>query len=294
MKYVQSRLFLVQSALQAVLCAAFCFSDWGAENQAILAGAMLATVGIPHGANDYLWRPDRSKRGLLPFSVVYLGTMAAYLLLWWILPLPALLLFFAISVHHFGQSNFESDNALYAPSVLWGIWVLAFPGLIHLEEALEIFASMMGYPAFDIPVEKEILGYAKIGGLVTLSVAYLAVVYRMERAHWARYWGQWALLCIWYCITPLLFGFIVYFCVWHSLQSLRHQLLCFQALTGEKSLRFFKSLLLFGLVSLAGFGIFVYFRGLVVGEAFVLLSVIALPHVVVMHRLYGASAETSK
>jgi len=39
---------------------------------------------------------------------------------------------------------------------------------------------------------------------------------------------------------------------------------------------------------LVGFGLYVYFRGFAVGEAFILLSLITLPHIVVMHRLYEA------
>ena len=91
----------------------------------------------------------------------------------------------------------------------------------------------------------------------------------------------------------MLFGFIVVFCIWHALQSLRHQLGHYKRTREGTTTEFFRALLPFGLAALTGFGVYVYFRGFEVSEAFILLSLITLPHVVVMHRLYTQSAEHS-
>jgi hypothetical protein len=42
----------------------------------------------------------------------------------------------------------------------------------------------------------------------------------------------------------------------------------------------------FSAIALVAFGLYVYMRGFQISEAFILLSLITLPHVLVMHRLY--------
>ena len=284
MKYVRSPLFRIQWLLQLFLIALFLSVDIGEDVQAIMAGILLCTVGIPHGANDYLYREDTTGLGLFAFTGMYLGVMAVYLLLWWALPIAALAVFFAISFHHFGQSNFENGSVWHAPSILWGLWILVFPVVLHWEEAFGIFADMTGggegSGAFLGPAGRWAIA-------VFTGGAYLASLFFAEKADRAHYILQFALVSLWYLATPLLFGFIVVFCLWHALQSLQHQLDHYKKSTDGSTGAFVKALLPFGFASLAGFGVYVYFRGFEVGEAFILLSLITLPHVVVMHRLYA-------
>lgn len=287
MRYVYSTLFQVQWLLQVLLIVLFCLSDWASTTQAVLCGVLLCNVGIPHGANDHLYRQNTTRIGLLRFLGIYLGSMGAYLAVWGSVPALALLFFFAISFHHFGQSNFENSSVWYLPSLLWGAWVLGFPVLLHWDEAMGIFRTMVGG---GISWGKSPSGLPQLyRWLMALFLAlfYLSALWRLEREQWMRYLWQWVVVSSWYWLTPLLFGFIVVFCVWHSLQSLQHQLYHFQSSGGGSRRRFFLGLLPFGLLALAGFGVYVYFRGFAVDEAFVLLSLITLPHVVVMHRLYG-------
>lgn len=283
MKYIRSPLFRAQWLLQLFLIALFLSVDIGESLQAIIAGVLLCTVGIPHGANDYLYREDTTGLGLAAFTGMYLGVMAVYLLLWWVLPIAALAVFFAISFHHFGQSNFENGPVWHMPSILWGLWILVFPVVLHWEEAFGIFAEMAG-------TEVVADGVIGISGRWAIAVvtggAYLASLFFAVKADRTRYILQFVLVSLWYIATPLLFGFIVVFCLWHALQSLQHQLDHYKKSTGGSTGDFTKALLPFGLASLVGFGAYVYFRGFEVGEAFILLSLITLPHVVVMHRLY--------
>jgi predicted MFS family arabinose efflux permease len=122
---------------------------------------------------------------------------------------------------------------------------------------------------------------------VVTGGSYLASLFFAEKADRSRYILQFTLVSLWYVATPLLFGFIVVFCLWHALQSLQHQLDHFRKSKRGSAIDFTKALLPFGIASLASFGVYVYFRGFEVGEAFILLSLITLPHVVVMHRLYA-------
>lgn len=282
MSYVNSSLFRVQWLIQLGFIALVLTFDWSEQLQAIVAGALLITVGIPHGANDYLFRRQISTSGLVTFTAIYLGVMGLYAGLWWLSPTLALLLFFAISFHHFGQSNFENEQVLHWPSLLWGIWILLLPVLIHWDESLSIFAGMVGS---EMPSPVYLSANVRIAIAAALAGAYALAIWRHEKLAWRAFAMQWALVSIWYLASPLLFGFIVVFSLWHSLQSLRHQIAAFKVQSAGSTVHFFKAQLPFALAALLGFGVYVYFRGFDVGEAFILLSLITLPHVLVMHRL---------
>lgn len=293
MKYVRSSLFSFQLIAQVLLIALFIFLDPGETTQAVLAGILLCTVGIPHGANDYLYRKNTTSSGLLVFTAVYLGVIGLYLGLWQLSPAAALIVFFAVSFHHFGQSNFENSAVRHLPSLLWGLWVTIFPVILHFGEATAIFNDMLRLEDSEGIALPPVW---KWGTSLVLGGAYTASLFRYGKNERGRYFLQFALVTLWYLATPLLFGFITVFCLWHALQSLRHQLHRYRNTTGRSAGDFAKALLPFGAIAVLGFAAFLYFRGVVIGEAFILLSLITLPHIMVMHRLYrtahhGATAE---
>lgn len=294
--YLQSKLFQTQIALQLILIVIVNRFSYVAEVQAIFCGILLCTVGIPHGSNDHLYRPDKSNFGMFKFIGIYLGTMLLYLGLWLIAPILALILFFVISFHHFGQSNFENDSINYMPSWVWGTWVLVFPVLLHWKEATGIFEQMLSsYNLVTIGFFVEQNTIADFNWpllvMIVLVVLYLISLIIYERQNIVHYIVQFILITVWYFITPLLSGFIIFFCLWHALQSLRHQAIYFKLLSGGSLLEFSKTMLPFSLLALLSFSVYVYFRGFQIAEAFILLSMITLPHVLVMHRLYLKTSE---
>lgn len=294
--YHQSKLFQTQIALQLILIVIVYLFSFAVDIQAIFCGILLCTVGIPHGSNDHLYRPDKSNFGMLKFLGIYLGTMLLYLGLWWIAPILALILFFVISFHHFGQSNFENDSINYLPSWLWGMWVLVFPVLLHWKEATGIFRQMLSSnnlftPSF-FAEQSAISDFSwPLSAMITLGIFYLLSLIIYERQNIVHYIVQFILITIWYVISPLLSGFIIFFCLWHALQSMRHQAMYFKQSAGGTLLEFLKAMLPFSLLALLSFGVYVYFRGFQIAEAFILLSMITLPHVLVMHRLYHKTSE---
>jgi beta-carotene 15,15'-dioxygenase len=295
--YIRSNLFLSQIAVQLLLIAAFFFFSVKLEYQAIFCGMLLCTVGIPHGANDHLYRPDKSLIGMIKFLGVYLGTMLLYVGLWWMAPLFALILFFVISFHHFGQSNFENESIKHLPSWLWGIWILALPVLLHFNEATDIFKRMLSseIETASLPTYRQIQTIDFNWQLILIAVLgtlYLISLVLYERKNLIRYLIQFIVVSLWYFFTPLLSGFIIVFCLWHALQSLQHQTIYFKQSTGGTGLQFAKAILPFSLTALISFGVYVYFREFKIAEAFILLSLITLPHVLVMHRLYHKTNHT--
>ncbi|MFM7488547.1 MAG: Brp/Blh family beta-carotene 15,15'-dioxygenase [Cytophagales bacterium] len=290
--YIRSKLFQIQLALQLTLIAVFYFVPVPPLAQSIFCGVLLCILGIPHGSNDYLFRDNRSAFGMLKFLAVYLGFIGMYLLLWWLAPILAFVLFFLISFHHFGQSNFENESIRYPPSWLWGIWLIIVPVIFHWQEAFTIFNQMLSIHTnvtISSSDHSKDLNQLKVISVIFLGSIYLVSLFLFERKNILYYTIQFVAITLWYWFTPLLTGFIIVFCLWHSLQSVRHQAIFFQQTFEGDLFLFLKKMIPFSATALVTFGLYVYMRGFQISEAFILLSLITLPHVLVMHRLYQQS-----
>jgi Na+/H+-translocating membrane pyrophosphatase len=122
--------------------------------------------------------------------------------------------------------------------------------------------------------------------MIVLGTLYLASLFIYERQNFVHYLAQFIVITLWYLFTPLLSGFIIVFCLWHSLQSMRHQAIYFTQSAGGTLTVFLKAMIPFSILAIISFSVYVYFRGFQIAEAFILLSLISLPHLAVMHRLY--------
>lgn len=294
MKYFHSITFQIQLVLQLLGIIVFFSFPLSPFIQALISGIALCIIGIPHGANDYLYREDRSRTGLVKFLSYYIGIMAIYLMVWWVAPLLALAIFFLISLHHFGQSNFENQNVWHAPSLLWGIWILFFPVLLHFNEAVQIFQSMISFTIYsgDLVSDRAPLALWQVATAGIFAIAYVISLFYYERQDALLCIVQFVLVTIWYLITPLLFGFIIVFCLWHATQSLQHQAAYFKQLFSKSTREFFSAMLPFSVVALASFCVYVAVFGFNISFSFILLSLISLPHVLVMHVLYKKGVST--
>ena len=294
MTYIKSNIFLTQLILQFILTGLFSLFYIDQRLQAVFCGILLCVIGIPHGSNDYLYRPDQSVLGMFKFLAIYIGTMAVYAMLWWFMPLFALALFFIISFHHFGQSNFENESWWYLPSWLWGLWILTLPVLLHFNEALAIFQQMIdpNHPIDSLmsyPPSVELIKTWQWVTSICLGLVYMVVIFLYQPQNKLFYYAQFAAVTVWYIVTPLFVGFITVFSLWHSLQSFRHQSEYFQLRYKKGLWSFIKAMLPFSLLALSAFALYIYFWDFKTPEAFILLSLITLPHVLVMHNLYHHS-----
>ena len=218
---------------------------------------------------------------------MYLGVMLLYLALWYVWPMLSLALFLLISIHHFGQSNFNTNRIWSLDSILWGSWLVVFPVLKHSQEVFGIFSTMLGRPVATV----SDIGHLNNSGLLIVSIVfvllYVAVLYRTHRSSGFWYLIQWFLVTVWYWLTPLLLGFVVVFCFWHALQSMQYQLDYVRVNYNQNRKKTLMGFVPFGLMALVGMAFLLRFDlESNLGFAFVLLSLVTLPHVVVMDGLY--------
>lgn len=285
--YTRSPLFRWQLVLQIFFILMVPFLLQFAMLQGALCLVGLVFLGIPHGGNDFFYRKEKNTAGSIRFLSMYLGVMLLYLALWFVWPMLSLGLFLLISIHHFGQSNFNTNRIWSLDSVLWGSWLVGFPVLKHSNEVFGVFATMLGQSGSAVSG----FGHLNESSLLVVSIVFVlmygAVLYRSHRSNWLSYLLQWFLVTVWYWFTPLLLGFVVVFCFWHALQSMQYQLDYVSVNYKQNRKKTLMGFVPFGLMALVGMGFLLRFDlESNLGFAFVLLSLVTLPHVVVMDGLY--------
>jgi len=285
--YTGSMLFRWQLLLQLFFILMVPFLLQFEMLQGVLCLVGLVFLGIPHGGNDFFYRKEKNTAGSIRFLSMYLGVMLLYLALWFVWPMLSLGLFLLISIHHFGQSNFNTNRIWSLDSLLWGSWLVGFPVLKHSEEVFGVFATMLGQSGSAVSG----FGHLNESSLLVVSIVFIlmygAVLYRSHRSNWLSYLLQWFLVTVWYWFTPLLLGFVVVFCFWHALQSMQYQLDYVSVNYKQNRKKTLMGFVPFGLMALVGMGFLLRFDlESNLGFAFVLLSLVTLPHVVVMDGLY--------
>jgi Brp/Blh family beta-carotene 15,15'-monooxygenase len=255
------------------------------ELQFGLFALILLLVGIPHGGIDHLiHNPEIRPKGLVHFIIRYLLLMAGYGLLWWLLPVAALIAFLAMSAYHFGQSHFLEQGQLQPKE-----------GVLYLLKG-SFFLSVILFG--DWKMTQEILS-----PILTLSIPetyrLLSMGLLMASSLLAHGWKNRSLslgdaldylvLAPMLYFSPLLISFAVYFGFWHSLPSmLAEYKYLSQHPTFNSPLKFGKQLLPFSGISLVGIAA-ILFIGLEFLDSsqlyllfFVMISLISLPHILYM------------
>ena len=253
---------------------------WDNSTHYIIAGILLFTTGIPHGAGDHLVAAKIASRQNLtfhvkPFILFYLGIMLAYALLWYLSPLISFIIFMAISVFHFGDMEDISEadpphrSLELAKSVALGSGILGFILCSHWTESVEIVSKMQ----VNIPV--TIPNY-----FLLISLGFLFLGFQKKNS--THFINTFLTLLVGYFL-PLIPAFICYFSCCHAIYSLR----------GMKSqlelhfLELYKKLIPFsiGALFLGLTYMILVSKDLQVYPIFIFLSLLTLPHFLLMHKL---------
>ncbi|MEY3367358.1 MAG: hypothetical protein RI973_513 [Bacteroidota bacterium] len=295
------------TTLVAIL-AALLLPDIWAGNFLLLFAVALILAGIPHGAADHLIFRLLARQQSLKwkerwFYAGYLGIAVLYALLWWTLPWAAFIAFLLISAFHFGESNW-SRTGLTKPVVksvselLWGAAIIGVPVLLYSETSFLIIEEITG-SQIRIPAETVdfILGFLLLSNAICLTV--LRSLRLLDNAALLREAAVFSLLMLLFWTTPLLVGFSVYFVFWHSLGTVRDQVEVLRRCDPSFSLsKYLWQLCPFTALSLAGLAVMYWFmgdllnRGANLGVLFLFVSIITVPHAILMNQFYNVEKMT--
>ena len=188
----------------------------------LLAVALIALVGLPHGALDPVVAHRHGLITNIPsgirFTLAYLLLAAAVVAVWIRFPLFALGAFLLISAVHFGR-DWQPKTGF--GGLGYGATILGLPGLAHPTEVTRIF-SLLLFDAAPAAALALLQGLG-IAGLLLLCLDYG----RLNRGMLAEL----LLLVAAAALLPPLWYFVLYFCALHSPRHLRDE---FRRLSGPQ------------------------------------------------------------
>nr|WP_299343097.1 Brp/Blh family beta-carotene 15,15'-dioxygenase [Allomuricauda sp.] len=287
----------MKSAMIVFTVFALWFSVYFSERvETILSYVLILSFGVLHGANDIhlIWSTYNNENLQISRNKVialYLSVVLAILVLFSFSPLLAFTFFILISGYHFGEQHWEKsfiaksiwDKAVF---LLYGLFILFMLFYIKTEQVIPVIMELTDYNLTPYFLK---MGFLSLGVLLMLLFGLKYV----RREVNANLWEELFMLGVFFVIfktASLLWGFCIYFVVWHSIPSLMDQM---NYLYGRSDWGTFKDYLKtswpYWIVSLVGlFGLY-WFLGdnhqFFLTVLIYFLAAITFPHVIVMSRL---------
>jgi len=299
----------VVGSTAAVVAASAILPPASPRASAVVVLVVIVGLGLPHGAFDHLVDEaidgERSRGRRVRFVRNYLVMVGAVVSTWLVLPSVALVVFLVSSVHHFGHSDLSplpTPHGAARRVLHWsrGLFLVGLPLVAHPEAIAPVVGRLGGGdPSTWLWLTDHSASWSSV--LIAQHLAVLALCARRigHPEVLAREFVTVAVLSMLFVVADPLIGFAVYFGLWHSVSHL----LVLATVVGEPqgSVRSLVALAapltlvsLAGLVSLVAAVLVVGRADLVVPVAFVVVSAVTLPHLVVVERLWRSPLATSR
>ena len=283
-----------------VLIVSSFFSLWlstqiSAAIESNIAYILILTVGILHGSNDIMLvnHSLKSNTNISSFTIfiIYVSMVGCVATLFYVVPFIALSLFVIFSSYHFGEQHFisKSNSTDYLLSLYYTSYGMLIFSMIFFSSQEEVIIIVNEIT--DVFVSNEfmnILFYSSIASTIILSF-----VMQFKKLITFNFFEEIILIILLFVIfniASLIAGFAIYFIIWHSIPSLRDQIIELHSEFNKKNLLLYlKNSALYWLISVVSLFILYYLvndEKLFISLFFSFLSAITFPHVLVMFNLF--------
>lgn len=267
------------------------------QTQIIIGFLLIFSFGILHGAND-LQLIDKtlsklSGNSFYKILLYYVAVVVFGALLFFFIPALALLLFIVVSGYHFGEQHWQSElmgeskkiNLLF--HLFYGLLILSLLFVFHIQEVQRIISDISKINLTSNSIYLFFY-FSLIGFLILCLIKYL------KSKEIKKTVIQELLFLLVFAIifktSTLIWGFTIYFILWHSIPSMIDQIsFLYGSVTFENFQKYFKSAYFYWIISLAGILIlYIIFRNLYFFDAlfFSFLAAITFPHVWVIVNMF--------
>lgn len=259
----------------------------------LIAVSGIFLTGIPHGAMDHHTASFLSgtRFKLIRYLLQYVFAALLYLAVWFLFPGVAFLLFLLLTAWHFGETDtacFTLKKKSYVLVFLYG-WSLLMWLLLKDAATILYWTDLItDHHQFSRQLMTLLTAVPHLVWFAVVAILLLLTVYDDPNKWPAALLFLVFVFCTVY--TSLLIGFVIYFAGWHSLQALQHLRTTVFQRTGLKQIirtalpAVSGSLVILFIIIRFGAGGWIENDGL--PSLFVLLSVLTLPHMIQMHKLY--------
>ena len=281
----------------AIVASFFCLwlDSLLSNNAQIIVGFILIlTFGILHGANDLLLIKkidiNKEQLSLQKTLLYYIVVVAIGSLLFWVIPWFALLLFIIVSGYHFGEQqweNLEKSTAFKLFEFTYGLLILMLLFIFHIEEVQEVIQNIT---SVIVPESYFTIGLAiNILVLVALGIYFSNKLIEFKSSVLLETFYLLVFAVI-FRVSSLIWGFAIYFIIWHSIPSIINQIKYLNGEFNKKNFwKYIKSAFVYWMISLIGIGtLYLLFKDIKIFNAlfFSFLAAITFPHVLVIFILF--------
>lgn len=270
------------------------FSD---DLQKISGFALILSFGILHGAND-LQLIDKIEvalhnNGSTRILIYYLSFTVLGISLFYLFPLLALFLFIIVSAYHFGEQQWQKLPELFPVwsqvlyQFLYGFVILFLLFVFHEKQVQKVIFSITN---FTVPTAYFVALIKISGGALFCLSAYLywkTIIIRKELALELFHLLVFAII---FKSSSLIWGFAIYFVVWHSIPSIVDQIKFLNgSVTKENFIQYCKKAGVYWFVSLLGIALlyFVFKEEHIFNALFFsFLAAITFPHAIVITQMF--------
>lgn len=251
---------------------------------------LILLTGVPHGAFDHhVARFKKQKFSLFSFLVKYLLLASLVLLFWIYVPTLAMIFFLAMTAWHFGETDaqalplfFKNKSILFLFGSLLLFWILSQDSNLLLLWINRVIGENNETFSFIGHIEDIHLFIAYV------SICLIVLFKSSNRELLDRIFYLLFLFLL--SKTNLILGFTIYFCGWHSLITLGLIKSSVFKTSSKKKMILYSLPIMLGAISLL---ILVnilrentWLKEHALTSVFVLLSILTLPHLIEMNRLY--------
>lgn len=274
------------------------------ESQVYIGFGLIFTFGILHGSNDLLIinKLDKKNSKINYFRPLFLYVLfiSIILALNFLVPKSIFLLFILVSGFHFGEQHLQHLNLnstkviRYLFYMIYGLVVISMLlflkkqivhpiiiDLIHVSFQLSLFLYLFIFSATCFILMSI---YFIITSKLTVQLLFTELFYLV-------------ILAVIFNHSSLIWGFTIYFVIWHSVPSMIHQIqYLYGSFTMFNFIVYCKSALIYWLIALIGLFVFYYlFKDLKMFNTlfFSFLSVVTFPHVFVIINMFNSIKKPS-
>ena len=293
--------FIFIVCLYALFLVYQAFNTITLEQQLVGASFFILSFGIPHGAIDHVLFFKKRSMTKLKFYILYIGLIVLFVLFWWKFPLISFLFFLILSAFHFGESQFvdakfklRNFNPLLF--LFWGLALLATLMYYNINELASITAYFQDTKDFAVVYKKDLFFYFfVITNITTLTlILYFFIKNQMSKRRLSSELFLIALIHLTFFLFPFIIGFTLYFVVLHSIRVMNQEYLFLKSEDSNFSMiDFFKLLLPYSILSIFFTSILLalshwgFLKISIPYLSIIIISVITLPHAIVMHIFYN-------
>ena len=277
------------------------FIDIPIDRQLIVASIFILLFGIPHGAIDHVLFFRKRQMSTFKFYAIYLGLIVAFVGLWLWLPILSFVLFLLLSAYHFGESQLVDiplPEISFTPLIYfnWGLALLATLMYYNVQELKEITTFFQDTLSLNAVYNENVLFwfYLITNVLNVFVLGFLFLKNKLKSKRFSHELFLIALIHLTFFLFPFIIGFSLYFVVLHSIVVMHQEYRFFKSENHDFSvLEFIKLLLPYSALSIVSTTLLLlaaywgYIGISIPFLAIIIVSVITLPHAIVMTIFYS-------